>query len=347
MTKPQPDDNMRVLVDNLRTGIQCLLSFGMTNKTGPRFRSTLRGWREGAYLIFDIPSAQLSIQTLTRSTPCVVRLFHEGVAAGFRTNVIDWTVDEFPVFRADWPTNSEVVPVRKDERVYLGAPCVVRGESIENLTAELVDISAGGCCIQTSSAVTVATPVTLEFDLPDGSRIENLAAVVRSNVNESGAWQSGCRFSNLTPQQAEAIQYLVSLRMDQSGDARVRDKRILVLAPRDEQMAELRTIFEQQRFELVCVESVIEALFLLRLQVPLAFLAGVENPDLPGITLCSLIRKMKSTAPMSVFLWGGQQSPTTRDMQRADADGWIRSLGASETVFKQVVQGINSRAGRS
>ena len=183
--------------------------------------------------------------------------------------------------------------------------------------------------------------------MPDGNPVENLAAIVRSVANENGSWHAGCRFISLTPRHAEAIQFLVSLRIDQSDDSRIRDKRIPVIAPRGEHVAELRAMFEQQRFELVCVESAVEAMFLLRLQPPQTFLVGVETEDIAGTSVRSLVRKTKSIGGICLFLWGGPNAPVPEAMQNADAYGWIRSMGAADAVFKQVVQGINSRASRA
>ena len=68
-------------------------------------------------------------------------------------------------------------------RIRVRCPVVVEGESVQ-ADALCVDISAGGCAIETFAGPPVGSTVVVLIDLPGFGRIRAAAEVVRANGEE-------------------------------------------------------------------------------------------------------------------------------------------------------------------
>lgn len=156
-------------------------------------RTSVRGWRKGAYLLVDIPEGGWN--TRDRSE-IVARLFHEGAYHGFTTRILGAFI-EIGLMALAWPEETIDTSYRESERFPVTAP-VTMYRTVGDKTLEweglIIDISRDGCQVICEKPLQLDTFLFLKGPFPDGSAFETIGFVIKSRDMVSGRYRYGGRF---------------------------------------------------------------------------------------------------------------------------------------------------------
>jgi c-di-GMP-binding flagellar brake protein YcgR len=221
----------------LNVGTPAILHTEPHRKDGPRYRTVIRGWQKGSYVMLDMPADDEI--ALVRGQPCVVRFVADGDACGFDARAQNWGSRIHPYFRVNWPRHIEVVSVRKHERIEAMLPCTIVLDDESSQEGEIRDLSGGGCGVFLSQPQPVGARLRACFRLPDGTNIENLACAVRNvRPDPAGAFH-GCEFEEDQTGARNDLDFFVSTTLERLRVTTRATQRVLFLANDPEDVAVL------------------------------------------------------------------------------------------------------------
>lgn len=294
----------------LAVGAVAMLHSEPHRKDGPRFKTIIRGWRKGAHVLLDRPKHESgAFAALNEGQPCVIRYLHEGQACAFDTQVMDWdTRKHAPYMRVTWPTKVEFMSFRRYERVHLQVPVEVSASGGMPLAGELVDLSIGGAGVVVSATVAEGSRVQLNFTLPEGGKLENVAGLVKNVRPAKDGHFLGCEFIENQMAVESDIAFFVSrmIELQRQASGLQAGRRVLIIAGDPAMSAKLRKQLERQHFDTVMAANLIDAFHRLRAAQPVAVVVDEALPDLAGTEVCRIIRQSSGIEGIQVFVYGGE-----------------------------------------
>lgn len=166
--------------------------------------STLLGWKEGVFLIGELPFPTGQPLDVGPDTPCIVRYLYAGKVVGYRSQTRAGQLSPEPLLFLSFPSRLEQILLRKHPRIEMServslTPCDARGHSMRHEPAigTFLDLSVAGCRVWISDSETAFTPgitVSLDFELPGIGHIANLTGTIRSVSEQSGNLILGIEF---------------------------------------------------------------------------------------------------------------------------------------------------------
>ncbi len=156
-------------------------------------KTILRGWKSGQYLMVDMPSAHWSAAD---KTPIIGRLFIEDTYYGFTTQYLG-VLRELKLLILRYPEDKVDTSYRKSSRIGGALPVTIMYESAagkEEDKGVITNISEEGCQIVCSRSFQVNDKLLLSVDFPTGSRIENIACILRYVASINNKFSYGAEF---------------------------------------------------------------------------------------------------------------------------------------------------------
>ncbi len=136
---------------NFEIGLKMSLTINENNDD--KMLITLVGWDERVFLLAKNPL--LKSMKLTSSDDCVIRYVKDGIAYGFKTNMLSMQYSPLPMIFFKYPDNIKSMPFRKSKRVKTNIPARLlkkeEGNQFTTLDARLIDLSETGCLVEASS----------------------------------------------------------------------------------------------------------------------------------------------------------------------------------------------------
>jgi CheY-like chemotaxis protein/c-di-GMP-binding flagellar brake protein YcgR len=310
----------------MAVGTTLMFHVAPVKKSGPRYKTVIRGWRRGSYIMCDRPKLPNNTYVaLQEGLSCVFRYLHEGRACAFDSQIIDWDTRRFnPYMRIVWPKAIEHVSFRRFERVKLHAHCMIaQGDTLTE--EEIRDISIGGCGIYSRIEFPKNSVAFLDFQLPDGSHAQRVKAIVR-NVRELGkGYLLGCQFAPEQEVVERDIAFFITTALARDrGEEMMRHSRAVLLIEDDrETRAALRHQFAKQKLEVSQAHNAIDGFYRLRTGRPPVVVVSHSLSDLSGVQLCRTIRKNKEYAHTAVFVFGGDDEKIQEMAHAAGAVAWF------------------------
>jgi len=297
-------------------------------KDGPRHKTVVRGWRKGDHILLDRPKSPLGGHVpLTENQPCVMRFLIEGRACAFDSYVLNWEVSrQHPCMRIRWPKSVQFVNFRKFERLRVQFPCNVQWADGGATDEEIHDISIGGCRIHASRGCPEGSTLGLTFALPDGARLEELKSQVCSVRQEGERYLLGCRFTEGQEYEVNDVAFFVTSTLDRQRFAESEERavqRILIMDDNEEIGSRLKRRFEQRGFETLLAGNVVDGLCRLRLLPPCAVMVSQTLKDLPGLTICRIIRNLEEFKTTLLYLYGGEDRGLPDSAREIGVDGYF------------------------
>lgn len=171
-------------------------------------QTVLIGAKPGHYLILAMPPGEVVGKTLARvlfrkGHQVVARYLHEGVAVGFRAQILGVIEEPDRLLFISCPQVVAQRGLRKQPRVpcLLPARLQIDGQTIEGVTK---DISAGGCRFTTPDleaaqrlADHMSRPVTVALNLPGVEGDVVIRGEQRSFMNDGKVLAVGIRFVDM------------------------------------------------------------------------------------------------------------------------------------------------------
>lgn len=167
----------------------------------------LLGWKEGGFVISELPYQNGRPLDCAGGTPCVVRYLHAGKIVGYRSEVRDVQVSPEPMLFLRYPNKIEEILLRKHPRVHINQPITIMRDKSQGRSGAffqeapvigvLKDLSVAGCraaLMAPTQEFMPEEPVKLEFDLPGLGHIMNLTGIVKNASGRPGQLVVGLEF---------------------------------------------------------------------------------------------------------------------------------------------------------
>ena len=185
-----------------------------------RYYSFIIGHKQEQYIIIDHPVQGNRPLRLDEGMVCMVRYIENGLACGFKTEVIGVSNRPYSLVFLEFPRSVESSNLRKEDRYPVsiaGTLSVTRSEESSNdksLVCDVINISRGGCLASSPEAFEPETMLFLTINLPEHGEAENLETEVKSCSKEGPEYQLGLNFADfLNPAYKKVEAYLENLKL--------------------------------------------------------------------------------------------------------------------------------------
>jgi CheY-like chemotaxis protein len=271
---------------------------------------------------------------------CIVRFVFDGKACAFMSKVVDWNSRrEAGWVRITWPDDMEVKSFRKHDRVKANLPCTLSKDGQKSGDGEILDISLGGCAIQTSEELHFGNQVAMTFFMPNGVRIQDAEIVVRKARKVGDRrWLLGGEFCEGQEYLQNEVAAFVasSLRPDRTKlDKALRC--VLILDGNAATREALCSGLSQSGRESVSAANAIEGFHRLFAAMPSALVVSQELADLSGIEVVRVLKVNPTFEALPILLYGGNDPSLG---ERALQAGAARYLAPSASMVVDVCNAI-------
>jgi len=163
------------------------------------------------------PPDKPDLNYFPEETQCIVRFIREGNAFGFRTHVLGVIRNPFPLIFLSFPEKIESAKLRNSVRypVNIETVCAMKmlaGGLAGHPRGTMLNISSGGCLIESPEEFDRKTIFNLSFELPGQGWIYDLSAEIRSCEQQNDKFLHGLAWSNGPSENLQKVtQYLNSL----------------------------------------------------------------------------------------------------------------------------------------
>jgi c-di-GMP-binding flagellar brake protein YcgR len=285
--------------------VGCAVSFqpDVMTKEGPRYQTVIRGWSKPAHILIDRPKLGGRFVAMHERQVCVVRFVREGKAYAFDSVVLEWDSRQTDAYcRIAWPKAFQVVPFRKFERARMQLPC--RAEAgADSCNAQIVDMSIGGCRLQTPQPIQIGTALSLNFTLPDGSLMNGVRCTVRNARETAEQAYLGCEFDPGQICVESHIAFFLAMMLDRTGVRNTRASEVLLIDDDLAQAPELRKAFQAQGLAMLAFGNMMDGLMRLRAVLPRAVLLNENQKQLPGVAAARLIHLTPGLESIPIYLY--------------------------------------------
>jgi len=177
----------------------------------------------------------------------------------------------------------------------------------------------------TGTALKLGTNVLMSFELPDGTRVESVEALIRNVTETSRGYSLGCEFTPGQDYVENDIAFFFTTAMGRSGkeDSPRFVVRVLILDDDKATGIALKQRFEERGYEVFLSTNTVDGLYRLRAVLPSALLVSQNFGEVPGLEICRLVKLNRDVASLPVFVYGGVE----RDFaERARAAGAAKAF---------------------
>lgn len=267
-----------------------------------RFRTTIRGWSDGEYVLLDWPDEPGEAARIGRHMPCFVRYLHGGCACGFACRVADQDLVRRAQFEVTWPQKFEVMRIRQHDRVAVSVHGTIYNAEGKTIEGEVVDVSIGGCRLQLEQEAAAGDDLDVTFPLHPGLDVERVPIQVCSVQQQEDRWAVGCKFGKLDPRTRHDIEFFIATAEERVRGMRGAARRVLVLEEDFEQLAGLREFLVGTGYEVATAASLVDAFYRLRLAPPDAFIVRGHLKELPSADVCRIVRHTRGCGKLPIIL---------------------------------------------
>ncbi|HIJ65954.1 MAG TPA: hypothetical protein HPP77_08370 [Candidatus Hydrogenedentes bacterium] len=320
----------------LEVGGAALLHTAPHKKNGPRYKTRIRGWHRGVYVMNDLPAANDLV--MVKNQPCIVQFVVNGEACGFDARIASWGNRLNPFFRVTWPQQMQLVTVRKHTRIDVRAACSVVITGGAAMDGQLRDLSAGGVGLWLPEPVAAGTELTASFSLPDGAVINGVSCVVRSAKTDGQGAYHGCQFSEVSDDAKVDIDFFISTTLERTGACEPRTRRVLFIDENPGQANALRQVLAEQDVEVVTASGIVDGFFRLRLASPGVLLINHDQTDLAGLSIARIVKQSRGFRPPPVILYGGDQPDLEQRAKEGAVDHYFPSIVMTEQIAERILK---------
>lgn len=165
-----------------------------------RFKSRVRGWRKGGYILIDMDYTTEPGASLKTGDEMVARFFMGGEPFGFVTTLLQFLYNHSLALLA-YPERVERNSERRSERVPVSIPVeilqILAGHELEEWRGVIRDISHNGARIISPRPAAVNETLFLTFTPGEGGEVDNAQAVVRRIARIQEGYELGLDFVSL------------------------------------------------------------------------------------------------------------------------------------------------------
>ena len=186
---------------------------------GEVFTVIVRGWRQGQYVLLDLPRVGVEDFKIPPQIGIQVHFTKAGLFVSFKTTSILSFVQAVSFLIIEYPLSFDSHNLRKHERYKANFPLRYHyeedGRKIEG-SGIVRDISASGILFSHTKQVFKENKLCLNFDIPSCGSIQNQMVDVRNirknPKSETSPFVTGIKWRDISPETEESITKLVQTR---------------------------------------------------------------------------------------------------------------------------------------
>ena len=186
---------------------------------GEVFTVLVRGWRQGQYVLLDLPRVGVEDFKVPPQIGIQVHFTKAGLFVSFKTTSILSFVQAISFLVIEYPRSFDSHNLRKHERFKANFPLQYYyeedGQKIEG-TGIVRDISATGILFTHTKQVFKENKLYLNFDIPSCGRIQNQMIDIRNirknPKSETSPFVTGIKWRDISHETEESIAKLVQTR---------------------------------------------------------------------------------------------------------------------------------------
>ena len=174
---------------------------------GEVFTVCIRGWKNGQYVITDLPKVGGEAYRVAPQTGIQIHFIKDGLFVNFKSSVSSALAQAISLMVVEYPRSFDLHNLRKYERFRTNVP-VDRGI--------IRDISSGGALISHAKQVSKQKTLYISAELPNGGIIKLQPAAaqnLRKNPkSESTPYVTGVKWKGILPESEQAIAGFITQR---------------------------------------------------------------------------------------------------------------------------------------
>jgi len=336
----QDEQKEEDLCQFLEVGTTAFLEIGPKSGCPQRYKTTIRGWEQGLFLLVDRPFINAGV-LLRRGQPSALRFIREGVVWGFYTTISDPSPDraEQMVLLA-WPKEARHVHLRRYDRIRVLIPCSFHLLDGNMHPGIVQDMSYGGCCLETDTRLWEGMGIWLNFMLPDGMAMEELPLCVRNHHAENnGKILYGCAFTDEKEAEHSGIGLFINRKITmERGQAGVKAQ-CLLLSEAEEDLHHLRETADTSSLDIRRVNGLVDLFYQIRVQIPIAIFINSAQRNISALNICRILRSTSGLDAIKLIVYGNQTGHDRENCLAAGVSCCLPDLSDSGRI--QSVLGIN------
>ena len=186
---------------------------------GEVFTVIVRGWRQGQYVILDLPKVGVEDFRIPPQIGIQVHFTKAGLFVSFKTTSILSFVQAISFLVIEYPRSFDSHNLRKHERFKTNFPLRYHyeenGKKIED-SGIVRDISVSGILLTHTKQLVKENKLCLNFDIPSCGSIQNQMVDIRNirknPKSETSPFVTGVRWRDISPETEESITKLIQTR---------------------------------------------------------------------------------------------------------------------------------------
>ena len=186
---------------------------------GEVFTVLVRGWRQGQYVLLDLPRVGVEDYKIPPQIGIQVHFTKEGLFVSFKTTSILSFVQAISFLVIEYPRSFDSHNLRKHERFKANFPLRYHyeedGQKIEE-SGIARDISESGLLFTHTKQVFKENKLCLNFDIPSCGSIQNQMTEIRNirknPKSETSPFVTGIKWRDISPETEESVAKLVQNR---------------------------------------------------------------------------------------------------------------------------------------
>ena len=186
---------------------------------GEVFTVLVRGWRQGQYVLLDLPRVGVEDYKIPPQIGIQVHFTKVGLFVNFKTTSILSFVQAISFLVIEYPRSFDSHNLRKHERFKANFPLRYHyeedGQKIED-SGIVRDISESGLLFTHTKQVFKENKLCLNFDIPSCGSIQNqmvdIKNIRKNPKSETSPFVTGIKWRDISPETEESIKKLVQTR---------------------------------------------------------------------------------------------------------------------------------------
>ena len=186
---------------------------------GEVFTVLVRGWRQGQYVLLDLPRVGVEDFKIPPQIGIQVHFTKAGLFVSFKTTSILSFVQAISFLVIEYPRSFDSHNLRKHERFKANFPLRYHyeedGQKIED-SGIVRDISESGILFTHTKQVFKENKLCLNFDIPSCGSIQNQMVDIRNirknPKSETSPFVTGIKWRDISPETEASITKLVQIR---------------------------------------------------------------------------------------------------------------------------------------
>jgi len=163
--------------NHLKVGLNISLHEEVADKSN-YYETLLIGWKKDRFLVGDTPVLSGKPVSIPKGSYFIGHFQSYRTVYGFETSVLDVKTEPYPIIFLAYPNIVKEMYLRRHQRTKINTPASIY--SIVTRNGSIMDISEGGCLLETEYSYDVGSQFYLSFALPEGPKVEHVKAVVRN-----------------------------------------------------------------------------------------------------------------------------------------------------------------------